>query len=184
MLKKSIEYLFVFAICAAGALLNFDLIAQSKQFVCTPCGGSCDSKTYTEPGSCPTCRMDLIEKKFTDFENLSFEEICSRVAANPSLVLLDVRSANEFKGTARNSYGILKNAINIDVRELPDRLNELDKYKDAEVIVYCSHSMRSPRATTLLIQNGFTNVSNMMGGVSTLSVEKAPCATTLFIPFN
>ncbi|NJN41588.1 MAG: rhodanese-like domain-containing protein [Flammeovirgaceae bacterium] len=128
--------------------------------------------------------MDLIEKKFTAYKNLSFEEICNRVSLNPLIVLLDVRSSSEFKGTARNSFGIFNKAINIDVRELADRINELEKYKTSEIIVYCSHSIRSPRASSLLIQQGFTNVSNMTGGVSTLTVENSQCATRLFIPFK
>ncbi len=45
--------------------------------------------------------------------------------------------------------------------------NELSKYKKSEVIVYCSHSHRSPRASYILGTHGFTNVKNMSGGVST-----------------
>ena len=45
-------------------------------------------------------------------------------------------------------------------------MNELEKYKDKEIVVYCSHSRRSPRASYILTRNGFKNVTNMLGGMS------------------
>ena len=35
---------------------------QKKQYVCTPCGCSHDGVAHDEPGKCPVCGMDLIEK--------------------------------------------------------------------------------------------------------------------------
>ena len=179
-MKQSVSFLFFVALL----LISWSVFAQQKQFVCTPCGSSCDSQIYSKAGSCSHCGMDLIEKKYTDFKNLSYKEVCDRVTNNPEVVLLDVRSASEFKGSARNSFGILRNAINMDVRELPDRINELNKYKNSEIIVYCSHSIRSPRASSILIQQGFVNVSNMIGGVSTLASDNSTCSGNLFIPFK
>jgi rhodanese-related sulfurtransferase len=87
----------------------------------------------------------------------------------PKRLLLDVRTPGEFNATNTEvmSFGHFKNAINISVEELEGRLSELDKYKDREVLVYCSHSHRSPRASYLLSTRGFKNVKNMTGGVST-----------------
>jgi rhodanese-related sulfurtransferase len=117
--------------------------------------------------------MALVDKTSVSFKNLSVEDVCKRIAANPKLVLLDVRSPQEFNGRSDvPSYGHFKNAININVTDLQSRANELSKYKDQEVIVYCSHSHRSPRATHLLSTLGFNNVSNMAGGVSTLEGQQ------------
>jgi rhodanese-related sulfurtransferase len=114
--------------------------------------------------------MELVEKNSLTFKTLSVEEFCKRISANSNAVILDVRSENEFKGKGlRSTYGHFKNAININITELKGRLNELEKYKDREVLVYCSHSVRSPRACMLLSENGFANVSNMAGGVSTIT---------------
>ena len=35
---------------------------EKKQFVCTPCGCSHDGIAHDEPGSCPVCKMPLVEK--------------------------------------------------------------------------------------------------------------------------
>ena len=97
------------------------------------------------------------------------EEFCKRIAANPNALILDVRSPEEFAGksTEMPSFGHFKNAVNVNVVELEQRLDELAKYKDKEILVYCSHNHRSPRASYILTTNGFKTVKNMTGGVST-----------------
>lgn len=155
-------------------LIALGAFGQQKQFVCTPCGLECDINVVDHAGSCATCGMALVDKSTVNFKNLSVEDVCNRIAANPKLVLLDVRSPQEFNGSTSDvpSYGHFKNAININVTDLQSRAKELSRYKDDEVIVYCSHSHRSPRATYLLSTLGFKNVSNMSGGVSTLTGQQ------------
>ena len=82
------------------------------------------------------------------------------------VIFLDVRTPEEFNGTAPDKFGAIKNAINIPVQDLQARMNELEKYKSSEIVVYCSHSHRSPRASYMLTQRGFKNVTNMQGGMS------------------
>jgi rhodanese-related sulfurtransferase len=71
-------------------------------------------------------------------------------------------------GKANPDFGTLKDAINIPIQELPQRLAELEKYKGKEILVFCSHSHRSPQAAYLLRQQGFDKVVNMAGGMSVL----------------
>jgi rhodanese-related sulfurtransferase/DNA-directed RNA polymerase subunit RPC12/RpoP len=170
-------------IILAALSISISAIAQTKEYVCTPCGSACDKVVHTKPGSCPSCHMKLVEKTDLQFENLSTEEFCNRITNNPTgVLLLDVRSKGEFEGTAmRTTYGHFKNAININVEDLEDRMNELAKYKDREVLVYCSHSVRSPRAAMMLNENGFKNVKNMDGGVSTLQVKGNDCLEKNFV---
>jgi len=161
----------------ASLFLAFSLAnAQSpKEYVCLPCGQDCDQQIHKEPGNCPHCGMKLIEKSTLKFGNISFEEMCARLKANPKVVLLDVRSPEEFNGTREEgeTYGHFKKAININITELEARLSELEKYKNTEILVYCSHSHRSPRASYLLGTKGFKNVKNVSGGVSTISSSAA-----------
>lgn len=171
--------LSVLAFAVFAASFTF---AQKKEYVCTPCGLECDHTTYDKPGSCTSCGMTLVDRSTVKFKDLSFEEVCSRLKANPKLVLLDVRSPGEFKGSSENpSFGHFKNAININVEELPNRVNEISRFKNQEVLVYCSHSHRSPRATYFLSTNGFKNVNNVKGGVSTISESDKSCLKTDFV---
>ena len=155
-------------------LANFNEGQQTKdEYVCLPCGYSCDDKIHAGPGTCETCGMALVKKSNIKFNNITLDELCQRIQTNPKAVLLDVRSQGEFEGTAKEvpSFGHFKKAINVNVEELEMRLGELSKYKDQEILVYCSHNHRSPRASYLLSTNGFANVKNMTGGVSTFQTQ-------------
>lgn len=158
---------------------------ESKVYVCTPCGYACDDQEHSSPGTCSSCGMPFVEKSTIDFDNITFAEMCERVKKNSDILLLDVRSPGEYSGenSSVTSYGHLKGAMNINVSDLPARLTELEAYKNKEVIVYCSHSHRSPRASYMLSTNGFSNVANVLGGVSILSKEFGTneCVTDLYV---
>ena len=143
--------------------------SKDEVYVCIPCGNECDNATYKEPGMCSHCNMKLVKKSTVNFKTIQPSEICDYIAKHPDVVLLDVRTKEEFEGKANPNFGSLKNAINIPVQELENRLSEIADLKNKEIIVYCSHSHRSPRASYLLTQNGFTNVTNMAGGMSVMN---------------
>ncbi|HEX5167820.1 MAG TPA: rhodanese-like domain-containing protein [Cyclobacteriaceae bacterium] len=109
-----------------------------------------------------------MKKSSIVFNTIQPEALCNYIETHPDVVLLDVRSEREFEERANPNYGTLKNAINIPVQELDSRLDELNNYKNKEIIVYCSHSQRSSRASYLLTQHGFNKVINMAGGLHVL----------------
>ncbi|KAA0546614.1 rhodanese-like domain-containing protein [Bacillus sp. BGMRC 2118] len=74
---------------------------------------------------------------------------------------IDVRTPAEFK--SNNIRGFK----NIPLHLLPQKLNELSK--DKEVIVICQSGMRSSKAGTILKKNGFTQITNVRGGMSAWS---------------
>ena len=152
-------------------------------YVCTPCGNDCGAEVYEKPGNCRHCGMALIEKGKVAFTNVSPDELCGLVKSNKDLVLLDVRTRNEYDGRDHGRYGHLKNAINIPIGELERRIGELNTYKDREIVVYCSHSQRSPRASQLLADKGFKRVRNMSGGLSTWheAVQDVNCRTSMLV---
>ncbi len=178
-----------FYLLLAVSALPFVSSAQSsvaeKLYVCTPCGYSCDSIVHKSPGTCSSCGMAYVEKATVHFDNISFAQMCERLKRNKNLLLLDVRSVGEFTGQneAVHSYGHLKGAVNINVTDLSGRLSELDPYRDKEVIVYCSHSHRSPQASYIMNTHGFTNVANVIGGVSILERDFGDneCVSQLFV---
>ena len=141
---------------------------QTDTYQCLPCGRDCDNATYAKPGSCPDCHMELVKSNRIGFKNVSAATVCDYIKAHPSIVLLDVRTKEEFEGKAHPNFGSLKSAINIPIQELEKRISELAKYRSREILVYCSHSHRSPRASYMLTQHGFTKVTNMLGGMSVL----------------
>ena len=88
-------------------------------------------------------------------------------------VILDVRSPGEYNDTItggkRSGIGHIKTAINTPIQDLmgkPDAIKQIEKYKNEDVYVICSHSYRSRRVSNLLLQNGFASVNNVKGGMT------------------
>ena len=72
--------------------------------------------------------------------------------------LLDVREPHE--------YAIVNlGALQIPVGNLPDRASDIPVPKDAEIVVHCKSGARSQKASLALHAAGFTNVSNLAGGI-------------------
>ena len=76
---------------------------------------------------------------------------------NPPVVV-DVRDTWEYE---EQNIG----ALNIPLGDLSDRLDELESYKDRELVVHCRSGSRSRAAQLFLQQNGFINVLNLEGGL-------------------
>jgi rhodanese-related sulfurtransferase len=166
--------------CAEAKADHAENIGALK-YSCMPCGSSCDSEVYSEPGICKHCSMALVDKSSIIHKNIEPDKLCS--LDESKVIFLDVRTPAEFNGTAEQKFGALKNAINIPVQELEKRMNELEKYKDKEIVVYCSHSHRSPRASYMLTQKGFTHITNMLGGMSVWKdeVKNKDCNEKLYV---
>jgi rhodanese-related sulfurtransferase len=143
-------------------------MALSDKYQCIPCGHDCDKETIDHPGTCSSCNMPLVKVSSITFHTIQPSAICNYIKQHPDVVLLDVRTKAEYEGTANPDFGTLKNAVNIPIQELATRLPEIAKLKNKDIIVFCSHSHRSPQASYLLTQNGFSKVTNMAGGMSML----------------
>lgn len=87
---------------------------------------------------------------------LSVKAFGERRAEVPGLQIVDVRNPGEA------AAGMIPGAVNIPVGQLPDRLGELDPA--APTVVYCAGGYRSSVAASVLRQNGFGDVSDILGG--------------------
>jgi rhodanese-related sulfurtransferase len=88
-------------------------------------------------------------------------ELKSRLDKGDQLVLLDVREQWEFDLAKLNGSTL------IPLATLPNSLGKLSK--DTEIIAICHHGMRSADATNFLLQQGFPNVKNLVGGIDAWS---------------
>lgn len=90
--------------------------------------------------------------------DITTDELKERMDRNEALHVFDVRETYEYE-----EFNI--GAINIPLGELPGRLGELEHLKDEEVIVHCRSGARSGSAKMFLLDSGFTNVRNLLGGM-------------------
>ncbi len=79
---------------------------------------------------------------------------------NEDVVLLDVREP------AETTIGKITKAIQIPVSSIAQRIGEMDKYKDKNVIVYCKSGTRSSIACRALNKAGFEKVYSLNGGLT------------------
>lgn len=97
-------------------------------------------------------------------QDISVIELKRRIDANENLNILDVREQYEF-----DEFNL--NGTLIPLGELPGRLDEIENLKNEEIIVHCRSGKRSATAQQFMIQNGFTNVRNLIGGVLDWQME-------------
>ena len=152
--------------------VSAQVVDKIKLYSCLPCGLDCNQKIYNNAGNCGICKMKLVKQESIKHSNILPTEICMYLQKYPKTILLDVRTKEEFEGKANPDFGSLKNAINIPLQVLESKLKSISNLKNKEIIVYCSHSHRSPQAAFILTQNGFTKVKNMSGGMSVMEDNK------------
>ncbi|MBP6662196.1 MAG: rhodanese-like domain-containing protein [Paludibacter sp.] len=100
--------------------------------------------------------------------SVSSKQVSSMLLKDKKIIVLDVRTAEEF------SYGHIKGALNIDIRQ-PDAFSKIDKLnKNAKYIVHCRTNHRSGIAVNHMIQSGFKNIYQMMDGWSGWSMNNLP----------
>jgi len=124
------------------------------------------------------------------FRTVYINDLCDSLRRNPDRLILDVRSPGEFRDTSASAslnIGHLKGAVNIDVNEVKNRLNEIRAYKNRPVFVICSHSQRSRVCSKLLADSGFTHVINVNGAMTEFNMLKnsaIPCVNDLYETSN
>ena len=90
-------------------------------------------------------------------------ELQARLDAGDDIALIDIRSDAEL------AQGILPNAEHLAMHLIPLRMHDLPKDKD--VVLYCRSGARSYHACAYLMQQGYTNVANVVGGIDAWSKE-------------
>lgn len=93
-------------------------------------------------------------------DEITVEQVRDKLINKEDVILIDVRTAPEFDG----SLGRLPGAILIPLAELESRIEEFEKYREKDLIIYCRSGNRSGWATSKLRDKNF-NAVNMVGGM-------------------
>ena len=114
----------------------------------------------------PEALRTLIAARFPDVRWVDTETLADWMADGHPLTILDARSPEEV------DVSQLRGARRID----PDRpdLASLGIPHDARVVVYCSVGWRSGAVAERMREAGFTNVSNLVGGIFAWANESRP----------
>ncbi|MBX3097146.1 MAG: sulfurtransferase [Fimbriimonadaceae bacterium] len=99
----------------------------------------------------------------TSTPEITVNELAERVKNSEPIVLLDIREPHELE------ISKLSGAESMPMPTVPQRYSELNK--DDEIVVICRSGSRSDRVTQFLLDQGFTNVRNLKGGMNAWAAE-------------
>lgn len=90
--------------------------------------------------------------------DITVQELKERLDNQENLHIIDVREPHEYE-----EFNI--GAQLLPLGDLPFHLDEIAHLKNEEVIVHCRSGARSNNAKLFMMENGFTNVRNLLGGM-------------------
>ena len=135
-------------------------------------GGHTSLQRHARAIGCENIQINLlpIEEKQIESgidikEVKEVNEVKAADASQNSVLVVDVRTVQEFKS------GAYPDAINIPLDDLMTRRAEFGENPDREIIVYCASGGRSAYAQRMLMQMGYTNVTNG-GGLSSMMARR------------
>jgi rhodanese-related sulfurtransferase len=85
-------------------------------------------------------------------------------------LIVDVRDPAEF------ALGHMRDAKNLPLKELPQRIAELDKFKGKTIVIVCQAGQQSTAAASRLKKAGFNEVYSLNGGLAAWQAQGLPVA--------
>ena len=101
----------------------------------------------------------FLKRLYRSKTNLTKEEMQDLLRSNENIILLDVRSPQEFE------EGHLEGAINIPTYELNYKAHIMLENKDSIIIAYCTLGIRSKKAIKVLKKLGYKNLYHLESGI-------------------
>lgn len=83
-------------------------------------------------------------------------------------LILDVRNSDDF------AVSHLRDAKNIPLKELKNRVAELEKFKARPVIVVCTKGLQAAKATAQLKKLGYDGAVSLLGGLEAWQAQGLP----------
>jgi len=110
----------------------------------------------------------------SEWSEITVDNLFDRVNSNRPPLLIDVRSAAEFSG----GYGHIPKAMSIPMLELESNLEDLDSFKEKEIVTMCPGGGMSLVAVEIMAEAGFTDVKSLTGGTELWHKNGYPTTTS------
>lgn len=144
-----------------GKLIAYDALRSSFRNVrlerdphCRLCGEMPTIESVANPETLASVSCEVSGEDLPSITTRQLREILANAFDG---LLIDVREPHE------HAISKIDGACLIPLGELPSQLADLPR--DREIIVHCKSGARSAKAVKLLLENGFTRVSNVRGGI-------------------
>ena len=96
----------------------------------------------------------------TKWSEITVDDLFERVNSDQPPLLIDVRSPAEFNG----GYGHIQDARLIHILELESNFEDLESYREKEIVTMCPGGGLSLVAVEILEKAGFKDVKSLKGG--------------------
>ncbi len=96
---------------------------------------------------------------------ITVDELFERVNSDQPPLMIDIRDAADFNGTGYSKYGHIPNARQIDILEFASSLEDLEPFKENEIVTMCPGGGLSLAAVEILTEAGFKDVKSLKGGM-------------------
>ncbi|UCG90436.1 MAG: sulfurtransferase TusA family protein [Candidatus Heimdallarchaeota archaeon] len=103
-----------------------------------------------------------------EISEITVDELFDRFNGNTLPILLDLRDLVEFYGNGEykyEKYGHIPNSKWFRLMELSSRLDDLEEFKDKEIVTICQGGGMSLVAVQIMIEAGFTDVKSLKSGI-------------------
>lgn len=118
---------------------------------------STEESEPTENSQSPTLQAEQT------YSNISAREL-NDILASRDPYLLDVHTPEQEHISGTDDF--------IPYTDIEENMSKLPVDKDTEIIVYCRSGSMSEIASEKLIELGYTNVSNVVGGINAWNAER------------
>ena len=133
---------------------GFRMLTLRRDPACRLCGGQPQIHQISNP---ETTASTLCTLTSNTMESITDTELHAVLTENYQGLLIDVREPNE------HALANIPQARLIPLASLPGHLDSLPR--DREILIHCKAGGRSAKAVSFLLDNGFTRVKNVSGGM-------------------
>jgi len=110
---------------------------------------------------------------------ITVDRLYERLNSSEPPLMIDIRMPSEYDGTDENSeYGHIPDSLSIPILELEDKIEELQPYKDKEIVTMCPGGGMSLAAVEILNDAGFKDVKSLKGGTDLWHKKGYPTTTS------
>ena len=109
---------------------------------------------------------------------ITVDELFERVNSDQPPVLIDIRGSNDYSGVGDSKYGHIPNALSIPILELESHIEDLEAYRDREIVTMCPGGGLSLAAVEILTEAGFKDVKSLKGGTDLWHKKGHPTTTS------
>jgi len=112
-----------------------------------------------------------------NYPEINVDELLNRINSDQPPLLIDIRDTADFNGVGYSKYGHIPDARSIPILELESSLEDLDSFKEKEIVTMCPGGGLSLAAVDILTEAGFIDAKSLKGGTDAWYRKGYPTTT-------